>query len=851
MALRNSAVRRVFAGLLCIAAASVGAETESVRGASLAVGVNAANGRVESIAATNGTEFAARRAADLFSMELTRADDFSAKEKVGPSQAKRFPQEALPDGIRLVWEDLGGKVARVECTVKTAPGDAKVRFRLSFVPTNGWAVISTDYPCLRLADRIGPDTADDRLLTGAAWGGIHLAPGADPKPRVIESRRQPGNLSVQAALWWDPSALFYFAAEDDKGDVKHLVVRRTADGILFLWQRHGFDAEPTRLDYDFTAAALCGTPQDPVTWHDGAELYRAWARTTHFCSVPTARRTDIPSWLADAPALTLFTRDWFDKPDTIRRWVKDCWGRVAPGVPIVAASWGWEHFYTWVHPYFPCHPSDEAFTSLVADLAAEKAYIFPWPSGYHWTLTYGKNADGTYQNDWRADFNREAAAYACMNRDGTLYDRVPSLNWLKGGSMAAMCGGTDWTQRWWNEDVVGGLARRGCRIVQADQNNGGAFPPCWNRNHPHPPGDGRWKTVAARRQMAGMIEAIRKIHGEGAATYEEPNEQFNDLVGIQLLRDSRPKTEWASLYGYLYHEYVPMFQPYPPRGDLRWMAYSAAEGHMPRFVPARSDFELNGLAVPSDFLAGPFGGDGTNKFHVGKNVSVDDKLFTPGTRFRLTAVCRTRARPKSSRELHLHYGVYTKELKALARGYINFPQTAEEGPQTLTSEFTMPEGPAQMLRIMLNAAPEAKGEVGDMKLEVVHPDGSTEPARLKGSRWHNDYMRRWVALHRGEGRPWLAHGRRIKPPRLSCASVESDGRPAPAVFIAAYESLDGRRAYVLANATHEAQDVRCTFSDEREQSLRLAPAELRLEMMPPVSQAVAPSSASRVTRARR
>ena len=186
---------------------------------------------------------------------------------------------------------------------------------------------------------------------------------------------------------------------------------------------------------------------------------------------------------------------------------------------------------------------------------------------------------------------------------------------------------------------------------------------------------------------------------------------------------------------------------------------------------------------------------------------------------------------------------------AKAEGY--HTQTAEEGPQTLTSEFTMPEGPARMLRIMLNAAPEAKGEVGDMKLEVVHPDGSTEPARLKGSRWHNDYMRRWVALHRGEGRPWLAHGRRIKPPRLSCASVESDGRPAPAVFIAAYESLDGRRAYVLANATHEAQDVRCTFSDEREQSLRLAPAELRLEMMPPVSQAVAPSSASRVTRARR
>ena len=103
------------------------------------------------------------------------------------------------------------------------------------------------------------------------------------------------------------------------------------------------------------------------------------------------------------------------------------------------------------------------------------------------------------------------------------------------------------------------------RVTGLRAANGGAFPPCWSRQHPHPPGQGRWKTVAARRQMEGMIAAIRKVHGEGAATYEEPNEQFNDLVGIQLLRDSRPKMEWASLYGYLYHEYVPMFQPYPPR----------------------------------------------------------------------------------------------------------------------------------------------------------------------------------------------------------------------------------------------------------------------------------------------
>jgi hypothetical protein len=176
----------------------------------------------------------------------------------------------------------------------------------------------------------------------------------------------------------------------------------------------------------------------------------------------------------------------------------------------------------------------------------------------------------------------------------------------------------------------------------------------------------------------------------------------------------------------------------------------------------------------------------------------------------------------------MHYGVYTSELKALARGHMNFPPSEADGPQTLTSEFTMPEGPAKMLRVMLNADPEARGEVGEMKLEVVKPDGSVEPARVKGSLWHDEYMRRWVALHRGEGRPWLAHGRRIKPPRLTCASVDDGGRAVPAVFVGAYESLDGRRAFVLANATAQEQDVRCAWPKEPEMSFRLAPRELRL-----------------------
>jgi len=800
-----------------------------VRSSSLSVGVNLANGRITSIDATNGVRLASKYTTDLFWMELSRVDDFSANARIGPSAAAAFRHEIIPGGVKLVWENLGDKLAWAACTIRAEPGDARVRFGISFAPTNGWAVISTAYPNLRMADRIGADASDDSLLFGNAHGGILSAPATNTTPRVIGHYKQPGNLTVQAMMWWDPTTLFYCAAEDAKGDVKIASVQlEKLPSMMFRWKRESFDAEPVCLDYDFTIAAVCGTPDWPVTWHDGADLYREWARGTRLCSVPTARRRDIPAWLAEAPAFTLFTREWFDAPDTIRRWVREFWRRLAPDVPIVVGSWGWEHFYTWVHPYFPCHPSDEAFTSLTRDLAGDKAYFFPWPSGYHWTLTYGKKPDGTFRNNWRADFEREAAPHACVKRDGSLLEITPY--WLEGGTMAAMCGGDEWTQKWFSEDVAGELARRGCRLVQADQNNGGAFPPCWSRSHRHPPGEGRWKTEVARRQLVGMAEAIGRVHGAGGATYEEPNEQMHDLMAIQLLRDANAKNRnWASLYGYIYHEYIPMFQPYPARAVLRWMAYSAAEGHMPRIVPSKADFERGGLAMKKDFLAGQFGGEGTNKFHVGKNISVEDKLFTPGTRLRITAQCRTVARPAGRSTLLMHYGVYTTGLKALARGAIDFPKKPADCMTTLVSEFTMPEGPAAMLRIMLNADSEARGEVGDMKLEVVNPDGSTAPAELKGSRWLHGYIRRWVELHHGEGRPWLAHGRRIRPPRLDCAYVNEDGAVMPAVYVAAYESLDGRRAIVLANATHVPQDVRCTFKGGRTLSFRLAPEELRLE----------------------
>jgi len=99
------------------------------------------------------------------------------------------------------------------------------------------------------------------------------------------------------------------------------------------------------------------------------------------------------------------------------------------------------------------------------------------------------------------------------------------------------------------------------------------------------------------------------------------------------------------------------------------------------------------------------------------------------------------------------------------------------------------------------------------------------------------FLEQWVDLYHGEGRDWLAHGRHIRPPRYTCRQVpykhcfrgEGTARAdMPAVFRAAYESLDGRRALVFGNATDEIQPVAYLKNGEWKR-LTLAPHALQIE----------------------
>jgi hypothetical protein len=175
----------------------------------------------------------------------------------------------------------------------------------------------------------------------------------------------------------------------------------------------------------------------------------------------------------------------------------------------------------------------------------------------------------------------------------------------------------------------------------------------------------------------------------------------------------------------------------------------------------------------------------------------------------------------------VNFGFFGPQMKSLGvNGRLPFPAGRPEWSR-VTTEFTVPEG-AELMRIMIQLEGKAEAWVDDMTLEEVLPDGTAREARSTGVTAETQFMRRWVELYHGEGRPWLQFGRMLHPPKLTCQKISYRDRTMPAVLHNAFRASDGRDAVVLANATREPQTATLLWKG-REMRLQLKPGEILLE----------------------
>ncbi len=812
---------------------------------------------------TSGSEFiATQKTPRLFSLALSKkADPGSERIYLSSRDAKIFSAHMTNNTATLSYDGLGDWPVLVKCTAKARSDDPLILWRIAVKIPDTLILEEVQFPFIVLRTPLGKNMDDDAAVFGHAKGGVIRKPAA-MKPGSRISGRQPGSLAAQFACYYDDLSGFYTASYDNKGYPKDFEMRRTAEGVEMNWNPHCFTTGSYEMDFDVVMTTFTGTDKNiPADWRDAADIYKEWVLKQHWCATLYADRKDIPRWMKNGPAMVRFGREWLADPARIDKWFAEYWTKnFSENVQLVTAYWGWEKISSWVTPdYFPLFPSDEQFTNLVARMRPVGSHAFPWPSGYHWTLMYRKESDGRFFWDDRKRFDEIARPHAVHTRDGKLYVRTPS--WLSGGDTACMCPGDPWTIKWWNNDICVPLAKRGCEMIQIDQVVGGAFPYCYKTDHGHAPGPGLWVTEVFTKQLQTMYTECRRIQKNAVVCIEEPNELFNHLVGIQDYRDCESKREWASVFNYLYHEYLPTFQSNPHAGDTMMMAYCLANGQIPHMVPSmraggpslgNGGFEettrnqnfpaswehLKGYQ--KEIWNGKASRDETEKHsgnaslrldnildgdvvQVSQNVTVADKGFTAGKKYRLSAWIKTSLLAKPNA---INFAVFAPGIKSMGvGGRIQIPAAGTEWTRG-TGEFTVPTG-AALLRIMIHIAGKATVWVDDLSLEEINPDGSFIPVMLSPFPPDHDLMKRWVELYHGEGRPWLQYGQMLHPPKLTCATITHADIKLPAVFHNAFRSPTGENAVILANATREIQQVTFFWKNE-ETKLELKPGDALL-----------------------
>ena len=563
----------------------------SVSSSSLEVSFDTARrGAVTSVrtidaAGVRGEEFAVPAApCPLVSVECFRTEAVTERKTVHSGMAKGFEAGVRGETTALGWKDVGDCVETIRVKAVARADDVHIRWTVSVMPKPGWSLDVIDCPCIRLTKSLRGRPEDERLVFGRVKGGVIRNPGAEKREYWYHG--QPGEWAAQFSVLYDDREGFYFGSEDTQAVKKHAAVYNRTAGLDFVHRRHFAREERYDSSYEVVTSGLVSDGPDALGWQDAADRYRAWAERQSWCRAKLRERTDLPDWIRQGAAFVRFVWNSERQGEAFARAWTENFRKEFPGVPLAAAIWGWEKNGMWVAPeYFPPRGGEERFRAFTAFLRERGAHPFAWPSGYAWTRTYSRQPDGSFRYDSRELYDRVARPHTCQHLNG---ERVIWKRWWLGeGENAYLCGLDEWVRNWFNNDVCLPLAKYGCDMIQVDQVVAGSAYACFDKTHGHGPGAYAEWGQGLRRQLTTLTDTLRRIEPQAFVGVEEPNESYLDLVGIQDYRDCEAEeAEWADVFNYLYHEYVPTFQSNLFRNDL-WYAHCAVNGQMPGFTFAK------------------------------------------------------------------------------------------------------------------------------------------------------------------------------------------------------------------------------------------------------------------------
>ncbi len=499
----------------------------------------------------------------LYRITLSRPDG-STTEITSANASSVSPRQTAA-GATLVFEH---PAERITCTVRADAAVSRVVWKIAIRNQGPFGLRSLFYPQWPAPLSLTSSPRQNKLLYPFLDGQEFVDPGDRLPVGRVHRSIYPGQAAVQLVAYHDAASGLLEMTRDGDGWLKHFRVARL-EGALDLSIEHNPDETPGRnidLPYETVLELFQGT------WQDAADIYSEWALRQKWAKKIASR--NLPRYLAEGlPIVTFATRgdpysaEWsMYFPPSNRLFNPDFHPSKIPALEagyaeffqsrIITNPFGWEHIAPWIAgDYFPPYGGEGLWAGVAGALKTAGSPLFMLLSGLRW----GVNMDdvGYHERDrFLKEVAPKAAAYDSF---GQAFEEDPP--WA--GSVQ-LCIGTPFTRQ--NQlDAFTGCVKRGASMVQYDQNHGGMAFVCYNRQHPHPPGYGRWMVDETERLFGEIRAECKRINPEFALGVEEPCEYFIPYWDIYMGRPynffgtgSDPSSDRLAvpLFLYVYHEYL-------------------------------------------------------------------------------------------------------------------------------------------------------------------------------------------------------------------------------------------------------------------------------------------------------
>lgn len=376
---------------------------------------------------------------------------------------------------------------------------------------------------------------------------------------------------MQFMAYYSEKGGLYFAAHDDRKNLKTLEVRPEGEGLCLEHRvMPGGTIGKWEMGYDIVIGGFYGD------WYDAADIYRNWFENSALKPIRLAENALLPKWMDDSPVIIIYPiRGGKDTGDM----TPNCYYPFGEGVQyvnriseklgcrVMALMMHWEGTAPWAPPLvWPPYGGEEGFKKAVRMLHEKGNLAGVYCSGIGWTTESYLVPEYDPQKAYE-EYGMETCI--CLSPK----EEMQETSTLMGIRRAySLCPAHDAVSDIVTAEVEK-IAESGVDYCQFfDQNWGGNAKFCYSRNHGHPAAPGKWMTEAMLRMQESANARIREMGSEMVLGTESAAAEpfidalpFNDLRFIKWYYYGTP----VPAYSYITHEYTNNFA-----GNFCGAAYS-------------------------------------------------------------------------------------------------------------------------------------------------------------------------------------------------------------------------------------------------------------------------------------